>query len=280
MRRGVVILGVALAASARANGAMGLGLEVFRVDAWWAYVVVTIIFEAWLMGRWLALPLRVSLPLSLLANTLTGFLGLGCGAPFFHEMSGHPRPFLFAVGVLTIFAFPSALVEAFVWLASKRKAYQSYVLAKCVAVHLIGIPVALVVLLIPSRPYPGLERSTGYWRGFRLNMACRDFPARLEGWGKVPHFKDGEAAVRAIAPDEPDAWQYVYQPAFGRFDLDESRRGTAAEWNHSVEGLSPDQLANLEHVWLFRWRIDGYAKGVVYDAGRITMSGNEKVLGW
>ena len=44
MRRGVVILGVALAASARANGAMGLGLEVFRVDAWWAYVVVTIIF--------------------------------------------------------------------------------------------------------------------------------------------------------------------------------------------------------------------------------------------
>ncbi|MFN8220896.1 MAG: hypothetical protein U0S12_12290 [Fimbriimonadales bacterium] len=122
-----------------------------------AYVVVTIIFEAWLMGRWLSLPLRVSLPLSLLANTLTGFLGLACGAPFFHEMSGHPRPFLFAVGVLTIFAFPSALVEAFVWLASKRKAYQSYVPA-IVAVHLIGIPIALVVLLIPSLPYPGLER--------------------------------------------------------------------------------------------------------------------------
>ncbi|MFN8220895.1 MAG: hypothetical protein U0S12_12285 [Fimbriimonadales bacterium] len=105
-------------------------------------------------------------------------------------------------------------------------------------------------------------------------------PRETGGLAQGPPLQGQRSRVRANAPDEPDAWQYVFQPAFGRFDLNESRRGTAAEWNHAVEGLNLDQLANLEHVWLFRWRIDGYAKGVVYDAGRITMSGNEKVLGW
>src|SRR5438874_502307 len=58
-----------------ANGAMGLALSIFTWPMWLVYVVATVLFEAWAMGRGLRLPFSQALRLSFWANLLTAVVG-------------------------------------------------------------------------------------------------------------------------------------------------------------------------------------------------------------
>src|SRR5690348_16351533 len=70
-----MLLLVFLPASASANGALGMALATFDWLPWLAYAAVTVAFEAWLLGRGLAIPYAHALRLSLLANFLTAMAG-------------------------------------------------------------------------------------------------------------------------------------------------------------------------------------------------------------
>jgi len=50
MRRALLLAICCLPVSAHANGAMGLGLELWDLNYWFAYVAAIIVAEAWLTG--------------------------------------------------------------------------------------------------------------------------------------------------------------------------------------------------------------------------------------
>lgn len=66
---------------------MGLGLEMFDLRYWFAYVAVMVGAEAWLIGRALKLKWGESVLKSMIGNVITGVFcgGMGCLAPFWHQ---------------------------------------------------------------------------------------------------------------------------------------------------------------------------------------------------
>ena len=75
-------MGVACIAACRANGAMGLALELWDPTNWVFYVGATVALEAWLIGRWLKFGWAKSVGVSVLANAFTGIRrGLGRWLP-------------------------------------------------------------------------------------------------------------------------------------------------------------------------------------------------------
>src|SRR5438132_673125 len=120
--RSIAVIGLILLATwARANSSMGLALEMFDFKAWAVYVVATLAFEAWYIGRrGLKLSWGRSISVSIISNLLSSLLCVcGCFAPVLHHTyvgsDVNPNPFLNLLMLLSVLGAVSAFIEAVVW---------------------------------------------------------------------------------------------------------------------------------------------------------------------
>jgi hypothetical protein len=177
-------------ALALANGAMGYALEVFDFRVWTVYVVATIALEAGIIGRFLGHSWPKSLGLSLLFNALTALCCASGGwAPFLHAMVVDGNPVLWTFELLVTFGIISALAEAIMWQLTAMQAPGWPMFKKVLYSHAVGVPLALLILLIPSRPYPGYEAVATSWRYLHLRQALGHvYDDRTDKDGNVRQF--------------------------------------------------------------------------------------------
>jgi len=279
---------VLLPSAARADGAMGLALATFAWGPWLAYVVVTVVFEAAAMGRWLRVHLAAALSCSLRANLLTALLGgffsgIACVFIGFYGNEMNPNPFGRTLWLFTLFGSVSALVEASVW----RRAVPNGagpvggatprrrdVLARCWLVHLAGVPLGLAVLLLPARPYPGLEQQVYATRIFFFQQRqLRDaLQTYVDDHRALPAARSYGELLQRLRPglgryaDDPGLWAAAYVPDYRRFDTRERRRHPI-EWNPRAGGYRlPDDPTGP--LWLVRSRyFGGSFEGLVLEPG-------------
>lgn len=286
----LVILVGSLAASAFANGAMSLALSVFSWPYWLAYVAATLIFEAIALGRWLRCAWRQAALASIFSNAATGILG-GCisgivGYGFLGSVGSavNPDPLGQVVLMLTIYGLGSAFFEAAVWrdVLDRHGDRRRYLpmLAKSLAVHLLGVPLALCILLIPDRPYPGLEAQVAWHRGTnQLGRSMKLWTALVmyvsEHGDRLPVASDYPNVLQKLRPYMPETWPLAqrawqgrewwtlcYLPDYARFDRTEMKR-RPIQWNASLSGKA---IADIRQpVWLIRWgdRPGGWREAIV-----------------
>ncbi len=262
----VVCAVVLIAPSASANGAMGLGLEMFDLTYWFAYVVVIIALEAWLIGRYVKATTFSSIVTAIIANLLTGVFcgGLGCIAPFLHYpiigTLDNPRPFPNAIALLTLFAIPSGLMEMILWerAALVKNNFKNY--RYIVLIHLLTVPVGLGVLLIPERPYRGLEAFTMGARRQSLRDAETALTVYISEHGRLPLGNSPKEILRELYRFDPDLKESDwYAPQFSRFSLGESFEHPF-EMNPRLVGLRfTEYVAGPDEnwVWYMRYRSSG-----------------------
>ena len=272
----VAVLGIA--ASAQANGAMGLGLEMWDLRYWLAYVVAMVALEAWLIGRWLKISWIKSAVISIVANAVTGGLGAASGffAPFLHisiiGSSANPSPFPNAIALLTLFAIPSGWIESIVWRwATRTKDVWPFV-KHVLLVHLITVPIGLAILLIPERPYPGLEITTAYGRRAALYNVSIALENYVRAYEALPGSQTVDGLARELVPhsfsNDSDMTVALHHGTFSRFSTGDS-------WQHPFE-INPelvgmpliiDEKAEEQWVWYLRTPDmgTGYRWGLVID---------------
>lgn len=287
-----------LAAGAQANGAMGLGLEMFDLRYWFAYVAAMVVLEAWLIGRWLKLGWPASLGVSLLANFFTGVFcgGMGLCAPFLHgSFVGsqlNPNPFINAVVLLSMWALPSAYVESVIWRRAAKRPDHWLVIKRSLLVHVLTVPLGLAILLIPERPYRGAESLTQMHRRIKLKYVERGLEAAIGESGAVPARAEPAALIKQIAPyldpDDPvDELEAVfYEPRFSRFATGEARKHPL-EINRRLLGRKiPESSQSIEEQWMWFARPadnrTGYQWGLAIETGtgRVHVTRDRKQLGY
>jgi len=267
LRHAAIGIGACVPALAMANAAMGLGLEQWALTYWFAYVFAMVILEAWFIGRRIGLPAKESAFASIAANCVTGvFCGAGgLFAPGLHSAfvgsPPNPNPFMNAVALLAGFAIPSALVEGFIWTGFAKGKSSGRIIGNSVIAHIIGIPVALAILLIPSHPYIGLEGFTRAKRRWVIRDSASRTTSEIQEKGRIPDLK-GNALPDIISnnPDWPDSWAALYEPDFQRFDSGEMRR-VPLQWNTSLSGKQIGEK-NYNWQWLLRSTRSTYQYGL------------------
>ncbi|MFN3651934.1 MAG: hypothetical protein ACK47B_20360 [Armatimonadota bacterium] len=269
-----------LAASpAWANGAMGLALATFAWGPWLAYVAATLLFEALLLGRWLRVPPLRALGCAFTANLLTAGVGGFFSGIFVYGLDGilgsrlNPNPFGSAVLLFTLFGLLSATVEALVWRRAPSKSGSlplRRVFGASVAVHLLGVPLGLAILLLPERPYPGLEGRVGAHRQVWLQGQFRRAVEKyVESHAKLPPERTYGELLQRFRPQlgdyagDPHLWAAAYVPRYHRFDTVERRRHPV-EWNVAAAGERID-TGPPRTLWLLRYRSGGYHFGLVME---------------
>jgi hypothetical protein len=160
-----------------ANGAMGLGLEMFQFDYWLVYVVVTVLFEAWWIGRRIGLSWPGSLAISVFANAITALVCPFLLTPALHGTfvgtTLDPNPFGNALALFLGFGLISALLETVIWKPTSKVSNSGGLLWRSLTAHLIGVFMSLAILLIPAQPYRGLEYTSARWRFDELKSWAR-----------------------------------------------------------------------------------------------------------
>ncbi|MBV9852080.1 MAG: hypothetical protein JO250_20635 [Armatimonadetes bacterium] len=304
-------------APASANGAMGLALATFDWGPWLAYVAVTVAFEAAAMGWWLRIPPARALGCSLKANTVTAlirglFSGIACAFLGFYGNQLNPDPFGRSLLLFTGFGVLSALAEARFWgkAANWGKGGNAspgqeataggptpprpwHVVSRCLAVHLAGVPVGLAVLLIPSRPYPGLEAQVYatrvyYLEDSDLRRALREYVTNHQA---VPNVHSYGELLSLLRPGlgrfahAPDLWAAAYVPDYRRFDTTEGCR-SPIEWNGRAAGRRPYDddgvtAGNAERpLWLIRSRQGRFCHGLVLEGDLVKSTHDPRELGY
>lgn len=269
----VLLLLLVLPREALANGAMGLALSIFRWDHWLVYVVVMVLFEAFWIGRALRMPAGDALKKSLRANGITLVLGWLFSGIFGYALYGcfgspyNPNPLAQSILLLTLGGLASALIEAPVWGWSCGSPWRS-----TFAAHVLGVPIALSILLLPARPYSGLEAQAEWQRSLVVDTLMRRTLA--EDIAKKERFPDARTfsdVVEYLRPqlkadkNTPYLWAIAYDPQYQRFDTGEQRR-SPIEWNTAVAGKRLDDVP--ETVWVMRQRSSyrrRYAYGWIYE---------------
>ncbi len=252
MRRLAIPIILLLPALTWANGAMGLGLEMFHFGYWLVYVVAMIVFEAWWIGRKSGVSWGASLGISFLGNLITAMLCSQMAAPALHQpvwgSKLNPNPFLNAIALFLIYGLISAVIEAGLWQMMTKK---ERILGRSLTAHILSIPIALAILLISEHPYAGLDAFTHHPRRWILeNWAKRQLQDQIMEQEKVPAFSTVEEAIRALPPEDTEAWTAAYYPNFGRFAFGETR-SVPYLWNTALNGK---EIGGEEEnwVWLIR----------------------------
>jgi hypothetical protein len=269
---------------ASANGAMSLALATFNWIPWMAYVVVTVLFEAWALGRWLKVPVPDALRCSVVANFVTAIIGGVMSGPLSYGFLGifgsrlNPNPFGQTLFVFTLFGLLSAYVEAHFWFCTKQDLDETvrrgHTLGRCIVIHLIGIPLGLCILLSPSRPYRGLEEQASYRRHhlipYRVSQAWNDY---VEEHNAPPVAHSYEELLELLRPrleqfaNDPGLWAAAYAPNYHRFDTTEMRR-EPVRWNPRAMRLKPSDTSD-KRVWLVRRGEGRNATGIVLQWGKL-----------
>jgi hypothetical protein len=263
--RGVLAL-LGLPAVSAANAAMASsGLMIFGMQMWLWYVLATVVVEAVLMGWWLKLPAKRSIGASVLANFMTGILGvlLMCSAfigsvtipESFHNWN--PDPLAVALRAMLVYGLFSAVIEAAIWARARTRDTRAQwrVVPKSIAVHIASALIGLGVLLIPEHPYQVLAGYTDIHRTYNLRNAFRDYVSAYEA---IPRGKTMEEAIRSLGPfrnylgaDPNVQWTAGYVADWKRFDRGEMRR-RPREWNQAIAGKSVQDIPK-GGVWIARW---------------------------
>ncbi|MFI5387030.1 MAG: hypothetical protein ACHQ50_13025 [Fimbriimonadales bacterium] len=271
-RRHLTLVLVAIPAFAQANGAMGLGLEIFDLRYWTGYVVATVVFEAWMIGRWMGKGWFTALGLSLIANLVTAFACTSICAVGLHPTDLNPSPFLDVLALFFIFGVASALIESFVWQTSRWNiVYRGSVFLRTLWTHLLGIPLGLAILLIPSHPYVGRESLAFFWRWHYLGRYLERRLDSLEDNQRLPSgssFPEIWNQVPPVDGESRDAWIAAYKPSFGRFSFANERGEPIAEWNRALSGTLMKDIRDGDQTWLIRRRdSDGSVRGIATGKG-------------
>jgi hypothetical protein len=253
MRKTTTALILTLPTLTLANGAMGLGLEMFQLSYWLVYVVVIVVFEAWWIGRKSGVSWATSLSVSALANLCTALMCPQVFAPLFHQSflgsQLNPNPFGNAVVLFVVFGFLSAILEFLIW---HLVAKQMGLLRRSIVAHMLSVPVALAILLVPVQPYQGLQAFARHPRRWGLERwAQRTLAVKIQEDGRVPTVRSVEDAITTVRSDEDpvDLWAAAYAPNFNRFSTGETRSKPYL-WNSD---LNSKKIGGDEHwVWLIR----------------------------
>lgn len=282
-----------LATVARANGAMGLGLEMWDLRYWYAYVVVIIALEAWLIGRWLKVSWIKCILISVLANAITGWLGAASGffAVFLHisiiGSATNPSPFPNAIALLTLFAIPSAWVESVVWRwAEKTEDIWPFV-KHVLIIHLITVPVGLAILLIPDRPYPGLEATTTFGRRLTLMSVTRALQQYVSVYEVLPPSDTIDSLAEELQPftiyKEREVTAALHYTVFNRFSIRDSF-DYPFEINADLVGTPVPMNWDVDEEWIWYLRTpeedSGFGWGLVVElnSGQVKFERDATIL--
>ncbi|MGC4045286.1 MAG: hypothetical protein QM758_15955 [Armatimonas sp.] len=270
-----------LAAPANANGGMALVYGTFRWNYWLIYVAVTVLFEALVLGWWAKSGFGRALGISVGANAVTGLLGAGFSGIFGYMVYGvgasnyvEPNPLVHATFCLVVGGIISALIESIFWTKeASRPAVRATLL-----VHLAGVPLALMILLIPARPYGGLEGQANFRRHFVKAAIAGALEESIQSSESKPFYAPknwGELIKRvqpALSKRERTYSNEVLQVTgfrshFGRFDTREEYR-EPCEFNPALAGKDLRKLERSE--WLVRWTGNGWSDGFTVEENGIT----------
>lgn len=294
----IVSLCLMVQAPAWANGAMSLALATFSWGPWLGYVATTVLYEAWAFGRVLELPWRPALTRSVGANALTAGVG-GCVSgvlayPFLGIFGTtlNPNPLAQTLLLLVAFGLVSAWIEALVWqefAAPMGLDFRRFLARSCL-IHLVGVPLALVILLSPARPYPGRESQAHaerfFWLGrYEVRRALEQFIVLHQ---RVPPVETYGQLLEVLRPElgrfasDRDLWAAAYAPNYQRFDTGEARRGAKVEWNAHPAGFAQALRGELVGpIWLTRVRANGRTEGLVMETGgRVRATTDAAALGF
>jgi hypothetical protein len=292
----ILVLLTALPASA--NGAMSLALATFAWGPWLTYVAATVLFEGALLGRWLRLPFPRALRTSLIANGVTCILGtvFCCSGLLGYVLLGvfgsplDPNPLGHTLVSFFVFGAASAYTEAWFWresLPADSPTLRSQVAKRSLAVHLLGIPIGLGILLAPERPYVGLESTVAGMRRRDDRKLLRALQEYVMDHEALPPDRTFEAVLERLAPRSPGdrrfrgpGWTIAYEPEYHRFDTHEMRRNPI-EWNAALAG-APLGKGPERTTWLCRSRTHDFVWGwlVSLPEGRLERTLDAVELGY
>jgi hypothetical protein len=264
---------------------MGLAFGIFPFGPWLVFVVATVLFEAWAFGRVLRVPFSKALAVSCAANFLTAVFGLYLAEVFFHGFviigtRLNPNPFGQTVVLFLGFAIVSAAIEFPFW-DTVVKGVNRSVLWPSIAIHLLTVPLGLIILLIPPRPYTGLEMQV---RGTRRSTQ-QDIANQLNDYvkknKKLPPVHNYPELLQFLSPKlrrfgGPDLWAAELPVAYSRFSTGDQPRRSRMEWNASAK-LDPEAD---DRVWLARMRSDGSAEGIYLQGGYAWYTTHAELLGY
>jgi hypothetical protein len=294
----IVGLCLLVPAPAWANGAMSLALATFAWGPWLGYVIATILYEAWAFGQILALPWKQALMRSLAANAVTAGVGGCVSGVLAYPLLGifgttlNPNPLAQTLLLFAAFGLVSAWIETGVWLELAAPAGLSSrrLFARSCLVHVTGVPLALAILLLPSRPYPGLEGQAYSQRFFWLGRqeVRRALEESIVQHQRVPAVESYGELLETLRPKlgrfagERDLWTAAYAPHYQRFDTGEARRGAPVEWNVRPAGFARILRGELPGpIWLTRVRANGWTEGLVLETGgRVRATSDPVALGY
>lgn len=294
MRRFLTFATLGLTAFASANAVMGYALEQYDPRAWLVYVIATVIFEAWAIGKRLGFGWAASLGISIAANLVTAcccanLCGVGLHGAFVGSQI-NPNPIMNMAAMFFVFGLLSGSIESVVWRICDRRnedrGRDFRVWLDSTAAHLAWVPLGMAIMLVPARPYPMLEAYTLYARRFYLMQLRSPLETKIVELGRVPDYHDIPKFFREITPaDEPsssDAWAVAYRPEFSRLSTGQPKGDLLWEWNPAATGLKieSDRLPN--EIWLLRLirKDDRYGFGLILREGNVSYTGSLADLGY
>lgn len=239
------------ASVARANGAMGLAFERWEVGVWLAYVAVTVVFEAWFIGRRAEISIARAIWISVWANLLTGVFGVllcsSIGAPALHgSLFGpptDPNPFMTTVALLSISAVPTAILESAVWQKATKPVPQGLI-GRVYLAHVLGIMIGLVVVLLPNNPHRVTVGQAVWARNNVVSQHLQSLESQIREKDRIPVLLNG---LRPDVDLPKEFWKALSTPEYGRFAMRATREYPWV-WNTALSGKS---LTGGEDDW--RW---------------------------
>lgn len=290
-RAAAIVIALSVAALSSANYMTAPAFSLYNGWSALAYVAAYLLLEAWWIGMRGGLDWKESLARSFIANFVTAALSFMCaGFLGFPDLSTvwvgsrwNPDPLQTTLRFLCIFAALSAITEFLFWIKDLgwRKA-----LGRTLVAHLIGIPMGLVILLTPSRPYTGLESVVGRLRSIGRH---RLIGAMAHGRLQVARSQTAEALLSELAredgmPPSADAWALAYRAAYERFDRAEQRRYTYELNVEGLESLGPGSKTSAPgKLWILRYREgpqSGWGTVIDLPSDNVRDTDNPKQLGF
>lgn len=284
----LVLILVGMAAAASANAVMGYALEQYDRQAWVVYVIGTIVFEAWAVGRWAGSDWPAAVGISVLANLVTaGCCANLCGVGLHNTFVGsplNPNPLMNMLLMFTVFALISGFIEGGVWTLFYR-GKDRRVAGRSIVAHLVWVPIGMIIMLVPSRPYPFIESNAMMYRRWFLQDVRPLLDREISEKNRIPDHTDTVRLFRETVPPsgiaQQDAWAAAYRPTFGRFSTGTSKDELLFEWNPAATGLKVDSDKMPDPIWLLRTKRKGDQPifGLIW-SGSTTFTNDPTALGY
>ncbi len=278
MRKRVLAILLALAiaslASADASFEGASAFALYSTGAVFTYLVAIVIVEAWIIGHRLNITWARSFITSIAANFVTALVAIIFGIPtvgmvLFGGLA-NPNPFLSTVLLLIVFGLASGVFESLFWNTVRGETPKRTIFNRTMLAHIVGIPLGLLIFLIPPRPYPGLEDMTRVARKLTLGRALQGFSRQLAVGQPVPNVHSAAELLSYVASHSThdmyeNNWAAAtFAPKYGRFDVG-NKHGWQMEFNAAIVGRSLDKAA--QPTWILRTGPDR-ADGFVYDPAK------------